>query len=448
MEVGFAYIALVLSGLIVLPILIVKPQILNPRLIIYALIIITMLPNLFNIPISFGSVNVYPKDLLLILYSCCAGWAVFMRVFKRERIFNIADDAKTLMVFVLLYIMMHIVYIIVGLLQGISPEKIVRRFSVYSGCLYFFFPLLFFQDKDQFKKILIFIVIIAVLNPVSQIFQYLITPQWRQAITSSGTVRIGSGGLTIVAGGLFTMIIWKKEIKYYLISFSPILSIILVAHRSALLALGVALPFVLIWAKKITKSLLFVYLVGLTLFLSFLAINMITGHNFVNDSITRAADTFNAENATTEGRIEAIGVNWYVFERKPIMGIGYNLESLRNMFTSGLWGTYKRDENGYYYTFGEICVLEPHNFALRILTHTGIVGTFLIFTIIGLVLKRSYSLIREGGIVRDSGIFLFSSIVFFLVLGLMNTTFFTEGHIFWFLCGASILISQDVVADV
>ena len=71
-------------------------------------------------------------------------------------------------------------------------------------------------------------------------------------------------------------------------------------------------------------------------------------------------------------------------------------------------------------------------------------GSLVIFAIIGLVLKQCYSFIRAGGILRDSGVFLFCSITFFLILGLMNTTFFGDGFVFWILCGSAAFLSKEL----
>jgi len=292
----------------------------------------------------------------------------------------------------------------------------------------------------QIRNLMIFIVIISVLYLPQQLYSFIVQPEWvlAKSKTSSDTIRLGSAGMPILACGLFTILIWKNKAKYYVLGLFPIISFFLIGHRSAYLALGASLILVLKWTKGVTKSALLVYLGSFLLFFTLLGVGNFLGYSFIDDVLKRGSDTFNLENPTTAGRLYAIGNNFFIFKKKPILGIGYNHESLRKMFPPAPLVGDTGD------TILEKNVLHPHNFVIRHLSHTGISGTFLIFTIIFLVLKRCYSSIREGGMLRDPGVFLFGSISFFLILALMNTTFVAEGWFFWVLCGVTVFFSRDV----
>lgn len=436
MEIGFDTVGYVILCFVAFSVLLLKPN-----LMIYILILLTLFPIFFEIPIRLGSTNVFVEDLLLLFYCCYAVFIVSSRLITRKGVFNVPDNAKALMFFVFLYVLMHISYMLLGLYQGVPAQNAVRRFLTFSSCLYFYFPFFFLRDEDQIRNIMIFVVLISAFYPLWQLYTFIILPAWERSVTSSGTMRLSGSGMPLLACALFSILIWKNKLYYYSLALGPIISMILVSHRSILLALGATLMLVFIWSKMLTKTFFFIYLASLGLFIGFFTFDRITGHDFVGDLITRSSDTLDSENKTTVSRVNRIKENWFVFKTKPLAGIGYNYELLKDIFPVSI--TDVENESP------EKLVLHPHNFIMLFLSRTGIIGTFIIFAIIWLALKRCYFFIGADSMLRNYGVFLFSSITFFLIMALMNTTFMAEGWIFWILCGLSVSIgvSEKLVEE-
>lgn len=416
--------------LFVVPLIVLKP-----RLVIYPLILMSMFSNTIKYSFSVGYTNIFLKDIILAYYFGSVLLILLLRLIKKETLFDNDPGTNSLLTAIFLYVLMHIFYMALGVFQGVPIDSILRRFEKFSGCLFFFFPLFYFSESGYMKRLLYFITILAVFFPVWQICIYFFSAEWQRVITSSGTVRLSGAGVTpLLACALFAILTWKTELKYYVLTVFPIISMVLVGHRSVLLALAMSLATYFIWTKKLVRSLLFVYFIGFALLIGLLMVELFTGHSFIEDTVTRGADTFNSENTTTVARIFSIKDNLHVFSKKPLTGIGYNHEALPELFPKK---TLERER-----VSGDLPavfnVLHPHNFVLRLLSHTGLLGTLLFMLIFFLVLKRCAFLIKARPETHLIGTFLFASIVFFIVLSLMNNTLFMEGHIFWILCGSTI----------
>ena len=167
---------------------------------------------------------------------------------------------------------------------------------------------------------------------------------------------------------------------------------------------------------------------------------MYTGHSFIEDTMTRSKDTFNLENKTSIGRLDKINNNFQIFKQHPIFGIGYNYENLADFIESP--SLVIIDEEFLIDTESDI--LHPHNFIMRSLSHTGLVGTLILLSIIGIVLKMCYRLISAEENQRPYGILLNCTLVFFLIFSLLNTTFNSEGWFFWLLCGFTVTYHCNV----
>jgi O-antigen ligase len=385
--------------------------------------------------IALGPVNVYPKDLFFLFFIVSLAAVLINNRFRTRQFLNIHDAQKPLVGLVIGYICLHIVYLIMATLQGVPLESSIRRFLQYSDCFYFFLPLFFLKDEKQFRNLLAFIVIISCLYPIWQLHDF--TSTGRHTLTSSGTIRIAAGQAAMpLACGLFGILIWMRGPKQYVLAAIPILSIILIGHRSGFLALGIGLLLLLFWVRQIGKSFLFAYTTVFFILISFVILDAFLGYDFLSDAMKRGADTFDTANPTTMGRACAISDNFFVFLKKPLFGIGYNYEELSQILAPPLLEEAK--VNGVF-TVAERNVLHPHNFIMRFLSHTGLAGTSLILLIIISVFRRCYALITSEKHVRDIGIFLFCSLTFFIIMSLMNTTFFSQGYIFWTLCGMTIL---------
>jgi O-antigen ligase len=326
-------------------------------------------------------------------------------------------------------------------------------------------PIFFVRDRSQLNALIAFIVIMALLAPVDQIYAFATKERWG-GLTSSGTVRLGLGGASVIASGFLAIIIFRNDLRYYLLATFPILSILLTGHRSGFIALGAAMMTFFKLTKKTTKSLLLVYLLSGSLLLVLTGLEIFTGHNFIEDTMKRGKDTFNTEVTTSKGRLEKISNAFDIFKRRPIFGIGYNFERIRDLLpSSGLINTNAAQQTGSgrnplrhgstddprragkIMLDAEYDVLHPHNFLFRLLAHTGLVGTALLIYIIMATLKICRRLVQSDTLHYPYGIYLYCSIVFFLVFALWNTTFVADGWFFWLLCGASVVLVQRAEAD-
>ena len=425
--------AILLSiGMIGVPLLVWKPF-----LILYILVLGTFFHKLLILEISIGSINIYLKDVLVLLYCISLFLAFFTSIIiKKAPLFKISSKSIFLLCLVFSYIGLMVIYMISGYFQGVPLDSCIRRFLNNSYCLFFFMPLLFLQDKRQLKHLIVFIILLSIVFPFWQL--YVFFAEGIYSHTSSGTLRLqGSTAATLLTCAILAILIWMRGYKQYLLVCFPIISIIFIAHRSVYIALFIALLLSFFWIKQLGKLFLFSYVTIGLLVLSMVAIEIFWGHSFLSDFTHRGAETFSTTNPTTLARFHAIKDNLYVFAKKPIWGIGFNYEVLSIIFHKSSVVFPNID-----FTLTETDVLQPHNFFLRHLSHTGIIGTSIITMIIISVLRRCKDLISREGTDRNVGIFLFSYITYFIIVSLMNTTFFVHGFIFWIFCGITILFSE------
>lgn len=431
MDIGYHTVIIASVIIFVVPAILLKPQ-----LLLYALIFSTMFPSYFRLRVSFGSTNIYIEDIFLAFYCISAGCLILKRVVTKESIIDLSKDAIFIFGFVIGFIVLHLSLIVVAWNQGVPVTSAVRRFLPYASCLYFFFPFLFLKNKDQYRKLLTVMIFVSVLYPFWQIYLYI---EGGYTITSSGTIRLAGAGVPIISCSLFAMLIWKEKTHYNFLAINPILAILLKGHRSFFLALVLCLFILIVWTRGIFQTMVFLCIGSIGLIFSFLIVEAYTGHSFMEDFIKRGADTFDSQVGTTKARLSAIEDTIYVFKKKPLLGIGYHFEVLPKI----LRPTKIAEKQNNVSEFAEWNVLHPHNFVLNFLSRTGIVGSFLVFSIIILVLKTCYSFTQLDGMIHKKGVFLFCSILFFILVSLMNSTFTSEGFIFWLLCGVVALFSAE-----
>jgi O-antigen ligase len=418
MNLGYETAIYLLIALIAVPTLLWRPH-----LLLYLLILNTQFPIFKNKMIALGPVNVYPKDLFFLLFIVSFTAVLINNRFRTRQFLNIHDAQKPLVVLVIGYICLHIVYLIMAILQGVPLDSSIRRFLQYSDCFYFFLPLFFLKDEKQFRNMLAFIVIVACLYPIWQLHDF--TSTGRHYLTSSGTIRLaGSQAASILACGLFAILIWMRGPKQYVLAAIPILSIILIGHRSGFLALSIGLLLLFFWMKQIGKSFLFAYTTVIFALLSFIVLDAFLGYDFLSDAMQRGSDTFSTTNKTTLGRFCSIKNNFYVFLNKPLFGIGYDYDNLSKIFVDSL----TIDANPNDIAIAKKNVLHPHNFFMKFLSHTGLAGTSLILLIIFSAFRYCHIYIFSKKHLRNAGIFVLCSLTFFIVMSLMNTIFFPQSN--------------------
>ena len=433
MDLGYTEAAHLFLGIIAVPTILWRPH-----LIIYLLIITAMLPFSNFIKFSIGGINIYLKDMLFICYFLCLISVIFSAIIHKVRTINLASPNKVLLYCVFSFVTLHIFYMLYGIFQGVPLDSAIRRFGTYSGCLYFFLPLLYIKTKEQLRKLLIFTVIVSLLYPAWQLFAFVGCADI--FVTSSGTIRLaGAAAAPILTSALLAILIWRRGINQHILSTLPIVSILLIGHRSAYIATALSVLLLFHWLRDLGKLVIFSYLTILCIPLMLISLNIIGGYDFAGDVFTRLSDTLSMTDKNTLARAYAIRDNIMVFLSKPIFGIGYDHEGLSHVLTNKV-------PFGGHSLAPHFNVLHPHNFLMRFLSHTGLVGTSLILMIIISILRKNYALISHGGSFRSQGIFLFCSIMFIIVYSLMNTVFFSNaGSLFWILGGITVLLYEEML---
>ncbi len=421
------YIAIVIFGL---PLLVIRPITL-----IYLLVTITFFNFIGIFKFSMGPVNIYLSDMLLFLCIVFLSIKVFDNLLRKKSIADLIPPKTNLIILLLfLYLIMHLVFMISAYMHGLSPDSIIRRFLPYSSCFCFFYPMFFVKNEAQVKRLLLFTVILALIFPIWQIYGYCFTSQ--HFITSSGTVRLtGSSAIHLMGAAIFAILLWKRGVAKYFLAIIPMVALLLIGHRSGIMALVLGLALLFILRKEFVKAAFFSYsaLIGVLLFI--LGLDYFLETSFLSESITRTSDTFNTADENVVGRSHAIINNFKVFLSKPVLGIGYNYEDMAKSFNLLISPNIK---NAFYNN-----IISPHNFIMRLLSHTGLVGTTLIISFIVLIYKKAWTVFKYLPSMKDFGIFAICSITFFLILSLMNTTFFTPGAtLFWFLSGLVVTLPK------
>jgi O-antigen ligase len=394
---------------------------LKPHCLMY-LLLISAFPFFRLVKLSAGNVNIYYQDMLFILYSLFLGIYFIDRLLKRRDLPTLAPDVKRLLIFVFLYLSLQLSYIFLALLKGISLQNIIRRSYPYLQCIYLFLPVCFIKSENQLRRILLFVIFISSCFPLWQLFIFFTGSG--AFVTSSGTVRLAGSHLSpLLASTVFALILWHRGWSKYLLISAPIMSIVLIAHRSAYVALFLGLAFLFYFLKELKKPILLAYIASLLVVTAIYVLSFFTGHNFMEDATTRMVDTFSAEHVTTVGRIERMKNSYIAFRRYPLAGIGYDYEILSKVFTNeaAIGG-----------------VLHPHNFVIRHLTHTGVLGTILILSIIAQTLLLCFLGANRFTAERTRFVFLFCTLVFFILISLMNTEFFVHGYFYWIPIGVTL----------
>jgi len=162
-------------------------------------------------------------------------------------------------------------------------------------------------------------------------------------------------------------------------------------------------------------------LAGILVIVGLTALQSFTNINMLDKLLSRVEQTFEPTK-TTVVRAYVITTVIEELEKRPYTGLGYQeLHEVINRSDHS-----PRDFNIYH----------PHNFVYSSLMNTGIIGTFLMFTILIRSLIVAYKLARTQ-VFKIQGTFLFSYILFFLVFSVMNTAMTSAGYVVWFLCGTT-----------
>ena len=406
--------------------ILLKPIIVPHFFLLYLFILGLASPKFIDqFKITFGSINVYPLDLLYVL----AG--LFLIIYFLKIIFNpefkqsMAPETKSLANLFLVFIFFFLIKAFLGFLDGVSLETLFRLFINDTQIIYFYTPLVIYKDIRQLKSLLYLTVILALVFPICQPF-LIGSDLTREISKGQGTFRLGYGDANVILGlGAIALFSWDYR-KY--LTFLPMAGIMMLAHRSAFIAVMASFLALSFLKGKKLKTMLMMAVAGIMVLAMLAVLQSFTNVKILDKNINRAEETFKYT-GTTKARVGAMAAIFESFQDRPFTGFSYRelYDKTRGTKVSA------RDFN----------LTHPHNFVLLSLSTQGLIGLIFMLTFIKRSMFTAYKLAKTE-LFKTAGTFLFSSILFFVVYALMNTTMETSGFIFWPLCGITFMFLNEL----
>ena len=367
--------------------------------------------------IKVGSIGIVPLDILFVALLLSLSTFMLRRMFGGRRVARRIETkvAISIMVF---YIALHLLRTGMGFFDGVPKDALVRMSYDNLQCLYFFLPLLFLKSDRQTSNLLRAVVVLSLIFPFGQLFlSETATTQF--ILEGQDTLRLGFGDANLLlAMGFIAILTWERWIY---LAFIPAAGIMMLAHRSAFLAIALALVSTALINGKQLKLIVVSGFVGVVMVGALFVVQNTTSLPVFDKGLERVGQTFETT-GTTSARVSSISQLLSVWLEKPVMGLGYReLYDLRS----------RADTSARAFN-----ILHSHNFVLTSLVHTGLMGSIPLFAICGYSLLTALRLARRPGM-RQAGAFLFSSMLFFLVFALMNTALSSAGYLFWILSGTT-----------
>ncbi len=370
---------------------------------------------IYHLNVSVGGTNIFLLDLLYAAAIFLTAFG-FMRLVSSGKLKRYAPLTKTAMILVLLYFVFFFAKLVSGYFDGVPADSLIRRFSGETQCVYMFVPLFFIKEERMLQRLLYFVLLLTLLFPL---FQPLLYGSADQIYLSKGqgTLRLGFGNANLLLMlGVLILFVWERKLW---LSAIPLAGVAMLAQRSAFIALTLCVMVLSFQKKKSTKFIALIGLAGMLFVAALVVIQATTSIPVVDKAVERFSQTFKSTGTTT-ARLNVIPMAMEQFAKRPLAGFSYHeTHVLKQM----------QDEDAFAFN-----MLHPHNFVLSSILRSGIIGTLLLFTIIYIALFSSLRLTRKS-VYKKQGMYLFSTILFFVVFGLMNTSFFSAGYVFWTLLG-------------
>jgi len=365
---------------------------------------------------TVGGTNVFFPDLL---YAASLFLAVFglLRLLLTGRMRRYAPLTKKVIFLIVCYFLFFVAKIVSGYLEGVPIDSLVRRFALSTQCVYLFVPLLYLKHEKSLLKLLYFAVTISIFFPIFQPFLYGSADQVSLEIGQRGTLRLGFGNANVfLMLGVFAFFVWERKLW---LSALPLAGIVMLAQRSAFVSLTLCV-LLLSFMKK--KSIKFISLMGVTgalLIAALVVIQVTSSVPVLEKAADRISQTFE-KTGSTRARMNVIPEVLSEYANRPF--VGYSFHDVQTL-------TRIQDRDAHSFN-----MMHPHSFVLSSLLRTGALGTLLLFLIVGMTLAAALRLYRQQD-TREQGMYLFATISFFVIFGLMNTSFTSAGYVFWLLSG-------------
>ena len=369
-----------------------------------------------NLKVSVGGINIFPPDLL---YAASLFLAVFglFRLLLTGRLRTYAPLSKAAIFFIVCYFIFFIGKLVNGYFENVPLDTLVRSFASDTQCVYLFLPLFYLKQEKTLKQLLYFVVILTLIFPLLQPFLYGSSDQVALQQGQGGTLRLGFGNANILLMlGVFAFFVWERKLW---LSALPLAGIAMLAMRSAFVSLGLCIIVLSFLKKKSIKYIAMMALVGVFLVATLVIIQSTSSVPVLDKAAERIALTFEYT-GTTKARWSVIPMAFEAFVERPLVGFSYN--DMQTLAAKQSWDAFSFN------------MLHPHNFVLSSIVRTGFIGSLLLFCIIGMSMIAALRLSRQQE-TNKQGIYLFSTILFFVTYGVMNTSFFSAGYVFWLLAG-------------
>ena len=406
-----ALFVLIVLGIIVFPMLI--PYLLSSYMAIDG---IANRQFMYNLKVSVGGVNIFFPDLL---YAAAMFLAVLgmLRVIVTGRLQRYAPLTKAILFLVFCYLALFIGKLIHGYFELVPLDSMLRRFMFETQFVYLFVPLIYLRQERTLKKILYFVVAVTLLVPLVQPFLYGSADQVALAKGQGGTLRLGFGNANLLLMlGILAFFVWERKMW---LSALPLAGVAMLAQRSAFISVTLSIIALSFLKKKRMKYIALIGVAGTLLVMALFLIQAKSTVPVADKAAERLSQTFQ-KTGTTSARMAVISMAFDEFGKHPLIGFSY-LDIYKLI--------QKEDSDAKAFN-----MLHPHNFVLSSLLRAGTIGTVLLFSIIFLVFVAVFRLYREQD-TKEQGMYLFSTALFFVVFGLMNTSFTSAGYVFWVLVG-------------
>jgi O-antigen ligase len=415
--ISIAFFVIALAGVLIFPMLI-------PFLLIGFVALEGIASNQFMHGFKFtvGGTNIFFIDLL---YAA----SLLLLVFGLRRLISSGVRGSLTKLVILLiasYFLFFVFKAAFGLLDGVPKDTLVRQFATDTQCVFFFIPYLYLKNQKALVRLLYFTVVLSCLFPLAQPFLYGTQDQLALQAGQGGTLRLGSGGANILLMlGVLGIFTWEKKLALVVL---PLAGMAMLAQRSAFIAIILSGFLIGVLKRRIGKTIGIFFVIGVLLVAALTIVQITTSIPVIDKATERLSQTFEKTN-TTAARIDVIPMALGEFKKRPISGFSYrDIQAL----------TIKQNEDAFSFN-----MMHPHNFVLTSLIRTGSIGTIFLFSIICVTFLATFRLTRYD-LTRKQGMFLLSAIFFFVIFGLMNTTFFSMGYIFWTLAGTSFWYFEQV----
>ena len=379
--------------------------------------------------IQIGNLEIHFLDMIYV-YSLLA---IFIGLFLQwKSSVPWVIEIKIYFFLILLYLFFHFAYLLTGLIRNVPLQTCIRYFYDYAQITYAIFGIVVLKNEEQLKSLLKFCIFLTILFPFIQVFYIINIIDPVRISSAASQFRLGYGNFNVILAISFLYFItWQQ--RFYLASF-PGFGILLLTHRSAYLSLICSSFLSFMLMKKKTKSLVSMVIIAIFIVAFLFFANRYFLPILVEQASSRIDQTFEMTN-TTQGRIMSIQTTIrIVLAKHPVLGLGYN----------GYYEAAQIQKKSIH--SDSFNIVHPHNFVLRVLNVTGLIGLAFIFLILAYIFKILYSLIKILEI-KTRAVYLFVTMVFFVIYSTMNTTFFSAGYILWFLSGVAFWYKNKVVVS-